>query len=37
VAHAEAPVTAPDAGTPAAKRARTPRSRKPKAASTAKE
>jgi uncharacterized protein (TIGR00288 family) len=34
---AEAPVTAPDAGKPAAKRARTPRSRKPKAGTTAKE
>jgi uncharacterized protein (TIGR00288 family) len=31
---AEASVTAPDAGTPAAKRARTPRSRKPKAGTT---
>ncbi len=31
------PVTAPDAGTPAAKRARTPRSRKPKAGTAAKE
>jgi len=34
---AEAPVTAPEAGKPAAKRARAPRSRKPKAATAAKE
>jgi hypothetical protein len=31
------PVTGPDAGTPAAKRTRTPRSRKPKAGTAAKE
>jgi hypothetical protein len=36
-APAEVPVTAPDAGKPAAKRARTPRSRKPKAVTVAKE
>ena len=36
-ASAEAPATAPDAGKPAAKRARTPRSRKPKAVTAAKE
>jgi hypothetical protein len=34
---AEAPVTAPDAGKPAEKRARTPRSRKPKAGTAARE